>query len=111
MGGESCSRACEFESQHKILDGYYSHLFPTSGKQGDILHTSLQPIFHNQRTAIPGKSDGTYNGLIAKIANETKDKDLSKSWREHQRRYEGRQLPIFVWRMRDSLSPFSDAKC
>ena len=27
MGGDSCSKGCEFESRHRILDGYFSHLF------------------------------------------------------------------------------------
>ena len=27
MGGDSCSKGCEFESQHRILDAYFSDLF------------------------------------------------------------------------------------
>ena len=27
MGGGLCSKGCEFESQHHILDGHFSHLF------------------------------------------------------------------------------------
>ena len=27
MGGGSCSKGHGFESQHRILDGYFSHLF------------------------------------------------------------------------------------
>ena len=27
MGGDSCSTGREFESQHRILDGHFSHLF------------------------------------------------------------------------------------
>ena len=27
MGGDSCRNGHEFESQHRILDGYFSHLF------------------------------------------------------------------------------------
>ena len=27
MGGDSCSKAHEFESQHRILDGHFSLLF------------------------------------------------------------------------------------
>ena len=27
MGGDSCSEGCGFESQHRILDGHFSHLF------------------------------------------------------------------------------------
>ena len=27
MGGDSCSKDHEFESQHHILDGQFSHLF------------------------------------------------------------------------------------
>ena len=27
MGGDSCSKGCEFESQHSILDEHFSHLF------------------------------------------------------------------------------------
>ena len=27
MGGDSCSKHCEFESRHRILDGYFWHLF------------------------------------------------------------------------------------
>ena len=27
MGGDSCSEDCGFESQHCILDGYFSHFF------------------------------------------------------------------------------------
>ena len=27
MGGDSCSKACEFESQHRILVGHFSHEF------------------------------------------------------------------------------------
>ena len=27
MGGHSCSKGREFESQHRILDGHFSHLF------------------------------------------------------------------------------------
>ena len=27
MGGDFCSEGREFESQHQILDGHYSHLF------------------------------------------------------------------------------------
>ena len=27
MGGDSCSEGGEFESQHRILDGHFSHLF------------------------------------------------------------------------------------
>ena len=27
MGGDSCSKGCEFESRHYILDGHFSHLF------------------------------------------------------------------------------------
>ena len=27
VGGDSCSQGCEFESQHHILDGHFSHLF------------------------------------------------------------------------------------
>ena len=27
MGGDSCSEDCEFKSQHRILDGYFSHFF------------------------------------------------------------------------------------
>ena len=26
MGGDSCSKGNEFESQHRILDGHFSHL-------------------------------------------------------------------------------------
>ena len=26
MGGDSCSQGCEFESQYRIPDGYFSHL-------------------------------------------------------------------------------------
>ena len=26
MGGDSCSKGCEFESQHSILDEHFSHL-------------------------------------------------------------------------------------
>ena len=27
MGGDSCSEGCEFEFQHHLLDGHFSHLF------------------------------------------------------------------------------------
>ena len=27
MGGDSRSEGCGFESQHRILDGHYSHIF------------------------------------------------------------------------------------
>ena len=27
MGGDSCSKGCEFKSRHRILDGHFSHLF------------------------------------------------------------------------------------
>ena len=27
MGGNSCSKGCEFESRHCILDGHFSRLF------------------------------------------------------------------------------------
>ena len=27
MGGDSCSKGCEFESQHRILDGHFSNFF------------------------------------------------------------------------------------
>ena len=27
MGGDSCSKGRGFESQHRILDGHFSHLF------------------------------------------------------------------------------------
>ena len=27
MGGDSCLKGCGFESQHRILDGHFSHLF------------------------------------------------------------------------------------
>ena len=27
MGGDSCSEGHGFESQHRILDGHFSHLF------------------------------------------------------------------------------------
>ena len=27
MGGDSCSKGCGFKSQHRILDGHFSHLF------------------------------------------------------------------------------------
>ena len=27
MGGDSCSKGHEFESQHRIMDGHFSHLF------------------------------------------------------------------------------------
>ena len=27
IGGDSCSKGREFESQHHILDGHFSHLF------------------------------------------------------------------------------------
>ena len=27
MGGDSCFEDCVFESQHRILDGHFSHLF------------------------------------------------------------------------------------
>ena len=28
MGGDSCSKGCEFESQHRILDGnFFTYLF------------------------------------------------------------------------------------
>ena len=27
MVGDSCSKGCEFESRHRILDGHFSHLF------------------------------------------------------------------------------------
>ena len=27
MGGDSCSKGCEFKSQHCILDGHFSHIF------------------------------------------------------------------------------------
>ena len=27
MGGDWCSQGCEFKSQHRILDGHFSHLF------------------------------------------------------------------------------------
>ena len=27
MGGDSCSRGCEFKSWHQILDGHFLHLF------------------------------------------------------------------------------------
>ena len=27
MGGDSCSKGCGFESQHRILDGQFSHSF------------------------------------------------------------------------------------
>ena len=27
MGGDSCSKGCEFESQHRRLGGHFSHLF------------------------------------------------------------------------------------
>ena len=27
MGGDSCYKGCGFESQYRILDGYFSHLF------------------------------------------------------------------------------------
>ena len=27
MGGDSCSKGCEFESQYLLLDGHFSHLF------------------------------------------------------------------------------------
>ena len=27
MGGDSCSKGCEFESRHHKLDGHFSHLF------------------------------------------------------------------------------------
>ena len=27
MGGDSCSEGRGFESQHHILDGYFSHIF------------------------------------------------------------------------------------
>jgi len=26
MGGESCSKGCEFKSRHRILDGHFSHV-------------------------------------------------------------------------------------
>ena len=26
-GGDSCSKGCELESRHRILDGHFSHLF------------------------------------------------------------------------------------
>ena len=27
MGGDSCSKGCEFESRHCILDGHFSHMY------------------------------------------------------------------------------------
>ena len=27
MGGDYCSKGCEFESRHLILDGHFSHIF------------------------------------------------------------------------------------
>ena len=27
MGGDSCPKGCDFESQHCILDGHFSHKF------------------------------------------------------------------------------------
>ena len=27
MGVDSCSKVCEFESQHRLLDGHFAHLF------------------------------------------------------------------------------------
>ena len=27
MGGDSCSEGCGFESQHRILDGHFFHIY------------------------------------------------------------------------------------
>ena len=27
MGGDSCSKGCEFKSRHHIMDGHISHIF------------------------------------------------------------------------------------
>ena len=49
MGGDSCSKVCEFKTQHRVLDGhFFRHLFDSRTKSSPI---SLK-VAHRVATAV-----------------------------------------------------------